>query len=175
MNKIIIQSLQTPAGELILGSFNDHLCLADWRVRDKRKAIDRRLQQALNSDYFEGNSQVLDAAKLQLSNYFESSRQSFDIPLLLLGSTFQKNVWQELRSIPYGQTASYTNIAHKIGNKQAVRAVANANAANALAIFIPCHRVVGRNGALTGYAGGLDTKKALLELEQKTLVKQGLA
>ena len=93
------------------------------------------------------------------------SRKTFDIPLLLLGSTFQKQVWNALLKIPYGTTKSYQELSKIINNEKAVRAVANANGANAIGIIIPCHRIIGSNGKLTGYAGGLDKKKKLLHLE----------
>ena len=91
----------------------------------------------------------------------------FDIPLLFVGTDFQKRVWKLLLKIPYGQTISYGTMAEKLGNPQAIRAVANANGANAISIFAPCHRVIGSNNSLTGYGGGLNAKKYLLQLEQE--------
>lgn len=103
----------------------------------------------------------------QLSEYFSGARAEFDIPLAPRGTPFQKLVWQELRQIPYGQTRTYGEIAAAIGKPRAARAVGMACNRNPIWLLIPCHRVVGRNGALTGYAGGLDMKRKLLELEQK--------
>lgn len=102
----------------------------------------------------------------QLSEYFSGTRTEFDIPLAPRGTPFQKLVWQELRRIPYGQTRTYAEIATAIGKPGAARAVGMACNRNPLWIVIPCHRVVGKNGSLTGYAGGLDLKRFLLELEQ---------
>jgi methylated-DNA-[protein]-cysteine S-methyltransferase len=97
--------------------------------------------------------------------YFANERKNFDIPLLMVGTDFQRSVWDGLIKIPYGNTASYLELSKNIGNEKAVRAVANANGANAISILIPCHRIIGSDGALTGYAGGLPAKKRLLELE----------
>ena len=103
----------------------------------------------------------------QLNEYFAGTRKSFDLPLKFDGTEFQNRVWRELQNIPYGKTISYKELAEKTGNIKACRAVGMANNKNPLPIIIPCHRVVGSNGKLTGYAGGLEVKKFLLELEQE--------
>ena len=108
---------------------------------------------------------ILDKTERELAEYFAGSRQSFDIPLLLAGTDFQKSVWQALSEIPYGDVVTYMDVSHAIGNPKAIRAVSQAIGSNPLSILIPCHRVVGSNGALTGYAGGIETKRCLLELE----------
>lgn len=110
-------------------------------------------------------SPLLRAARTQLLEYLSRTRRSFDLPLDPAGTDFQRAVWEALRAIPYGQTRTYGEIAAAVGRPRAVRAVGQANHVNPLPIFIPCHRVVGKNGALTGYAGGLDLKSALLALE----------
>ena len=166
MNKITIQYFKTPVGEMILGSYDNKLCMADWRYRKRREGIDRRLQKGLNAIFVEEESSVLKLAKEELESYFKGLRQTFDIPLLLVGTEFQKSVWQGLLQIPFGTTASYKELAQNIDNKTAVRAVASATGANAISIFIPCHRIIGADGSLTGYAGGLEAKKKLLELEK---------
>ena len=101
----------------------------------------------------------------EMNEYFEGKRKTFDIPLLMVGTAFQKSVWNGLLAVPYGTTASYLKLSKNIGNEKAVRAVASANGANAISILIPCHRIIGSNGNLVGYAGGLPAKKKLLELE----------
>ena len=101
----------------------------------------------------------------QLREYFNRQRKEFKLPLELLGTEFQKKVWDELKKIPYGETISYGELANRLGDKNLMRAVAAANGANPLPIIIPCHRVIGANGSLTGYGGGLDVKQKLLELE----------
>ncbi|MBQ9858840.1 MAG: methylated-DNA--[Oscillospiraceae bacterium] len=115
----------------------------------------------------EGSSSVLNNAISQLNEYFAGTRKSFDLPLKFDGTEFQKLVWRELQNIPYGKTISYKELAEKTGNIKACRAVGMANNKNPIPIIIPCHRVIGANGKLTGYAGGLEVKKFLLELEQE--------
>lgn len=110
-------------------------------------------------------SPVLDAAETQLREYFAGERQSFDLPLAPAGTPFQRAVWDALCAIPYGETRTYAQIAAAIGSPKACRAVGMANNRNPIAILIPCHRVIGASGSLTGYAGGLDVKQALLALE----------
>jgi len=168
MEKIITQRLTSPCGELLLGSIEDRLCLCDWRYRKLRPAIDNRLRKGVGGDFVQGTSRVLDRTALQLEEYFAGNRQQFDLPMLTIGTPFQKAVWEELQRVPYGRTLSYQQLAEKMGNKKAVRAVASANGANALSILIPCHRIIGANGQLVGYAGGLGAKKKLLKLENPT-------
>ncbi|MDA9946643.1 methylated-DNA--[protein]-cysteine S-methyltransferase, partial [Candidatus Marinimicrobia bacterium] len=103
----------------------------------------------------------------QITEYLRAERKTFDLPILSVGSDFQKQVWEALLKINYGETASYLDIAKYIGNEKAVRAVASANGANAIAVIIPCHRIIGSDGELVGYGGGLPIKKRLLNLEEK--------
>lgn len=114
---------------------------------------------------------VLDHAARQLDEYFAGRRRVFDLPLLTVGTPFQRAVWELLTEIPFSGTRSYAWLAAQLGHPRAVRAVAAANRANALSIFIPCHRVVGSDGSLTGYAGGLAAKRLLLGLEQQQLLR----
>lgn len=165
MDNISIQYYKSPIGEFILGAYDDKLCLADWKCRKNRTSIDNRLKKGLKSAYAEEESEVLELAKKQLDEYFKGLRQTFDLPLLLVGTEFQKSVWQGLMSIVFGTTASYLELSKRISNEKAVRAVASAVGANAISIMIPCHRIIGNDGSLTGYAGGLDVKKKLLVLE----------
>lgn len=110
-------------------------------------------------------SVVLDQCVEQLNQYFEGTRNIFDLPLTLVGTEFQKSVWQELRSIPFGKTISYLELAKRLGDPKVIRAAGTANGKNPIAIIIPCHRVIGSDGNLTGYAGGLKRKQWLLEHE----------
>jgi methylated-DNA-[protein]-cysteine S-methyltransferase len=153
-------------GELILGDFDNQLCLCDWRYRKARKEIDARIQFHCGSNWQEGETEVLAETRLQLDEYFSGNRQEFQVPLFFAGTEFQKKVWNALMEIPFGQTISYLNLAKKLNNPEAVRAVAAANGANATSIIVPCHRVIGENGKLTGYAGGLTAKRKLLNLER---------
>lgn len=165
MNKIITRCCQTPCGEIILGSINNKLCLCDWADRKLRGSVDNRLKQYFNAEIISGDCTLISSALLQINEYFAKKRREFSIPLALAGTCFQQSVWQQLQLIPFGDTVSYLQLAERVGNIKAVRAVANANGANALSIVIPCHRVIGSNGQLTGYAGGLDAKRSLLALE----------
>lgn len=167
MNTIHIQYITINNIDLILGSYEGKLCLLDYRYRVKRDTIDNRIQKALKAKYIEQNDELIEKTIIQLKEYFENKREEFDIPLLLIGSDFQKSVWQSLLKIPYGKTNTYKDQSISIGNEKAVRAVANANGANSIAIIVPCHRIIGTNGKLTGYAGGLETKEMLLNLEKK--------
>ena len=165
MNNININYHNTPIGEVIIGSYDNKLCLLDFRYRKKRDTIDKRIQNNLKASYIEFEDDIIKQTKQQLKEYFDMNRKEFNIPLLMVGSQFQKSVWNALLKIPYGTTSSYLELSKNIGNEKAVRAVANANGANAIGIIIPCHRIIGSNGELTGYAGGLDKKQKLLILE----------
>ena len=165
-NQIHIQYYKTDYAEFIMGSFEDKLCLLDFKYRKTRKAIDDRIKNELNAEYVEMDDEVLQKARVQLDEYFDLKRKEFDIPLLTVGTDFQKSVWIALTDVEYGTTSTYLQLAKDIGNEKAVRAVANANGANSIGIIIPCHRIIGTNGELTGYAGGLPLKNQLLKLEQ---------
>lgn len=164
---ICVQHYTSPAGELLLGSIDGRLCMCDWAESIHGDAAGKRLQRLLHADFKEKKSAVTEMAARQLDEYFAGIRRRFELPLLFAGTDFQKKVWNELLNIPYGETASYAAIAERTGMPKAVRAVANANGANALSIIVPCHRVIGSNSTLTGYGGGLPAKKFLLELEHK--------
>lgn len=165
MDKVIISHYNTPCGLLTLGSFHDKLCICDWQVGRHSEIVNNRLIRALNVRLIYDSSDIIEMAKFQLNEYFNKSRKIFSVPLLYVGTDFQNKVWRQLLTIPYGSTISYIDLAKSIGSPKSVRAVANANGANALSIFVPCHRVIGHNGQLIGYAGGLDAKKFLLDLE----------
>lgn len=164
--KIIkIKSYKSPCGTIILGSFYDKLCLCDWQVERHHEHVKRRLRRTLCAEFDEGISDITERAGKQLDEFFAGKRRDFDIPLLFVGTDFQKRVWNELLKIPFGTTVSYAELARRIDMPKAVRAVANANGANPLSVFVPCHRVIGSNHSLTGYGGGLAAKQMLLELE----------
>jgi methylated-DNA-[protein]-cysteine S-methyltransferase len=166
-NKISIQYYKSPIGELLLGSYDNKLCIADYRYRKKRTTVDRRIQKGLKAEYVEAPSEVVSQTIKELEEYFNHERKEFTVPLLFVGTDFQKSVWQGLIDTPFGTTSSYLELSKRIGNEKAVRAVASANGANSIAILVPCHRIIGANGALVGYAGGLDVKKKLLEIESQ--------
>ncbi len=170
---IEISYYKSPIGELIIGTYQNKLCLADWRYRKMRKSIDNRLQKSLQANYFENETIFIRDIKSQFEDYFRGDRLEFNISLLLIGTEFQKKVWSELQNIPYGKTDSYLELSQRLGNMKAIRAVASANGANAISIIVPCHRIIASNGNLTGYAGGLPKKKKLLDLE-RTYSGQGV-
>jgi len=170
MSQINIQYFKHPYAEFVLGSYDGKLCLCDFRYRKMRESVDSRIQRGLNASFVEQNDDVLDRTKTQLEEYFLGERSVFDIPLLLVGTDFQKSVWDALEKVEYGETATYLDLALSIGNENAVRAVGSANGANGLAIIIPCHRIIGSQGELVGYGGGLSLKKRLLELEQNLFI-----
>jgi len=171
MNTINIQYYKNEYTEFILGSYDNKLCLLDFRYRKMRDTVDNRLKKGLSAQYIEKDDQVLKETRKQLQEYFTMQRKEFDIPLLTIGSPFQKSVWEGLVKIPYGITNSYAQLAKNIHNEKAVRAVANANGANAIAIIIPCHRIIGSDGSLTGFGGGIPLKKKLLEIEQNLFTR----
>ena len=165
--RLEIQYHKTKIGELVLGSYDSKLCLLDFRYRKMRFAVDNRLQKTLNAKFVVQDNKILKETRKQITEYLRAERKTFDLPILSVGSDFQKQVWEALLKINYGETASYLDIAKYIGNEKAVRAVASANGANAIAVIIPCHRIIGSDGELVGYGGGLPIKKRLLNLEEK--------
>lgn len=148
--------LNTPIGDLLLAGDDEALSLVGFPKGKMRHDPD--------PDWI-FNEKPFAAARQQLKQYFAGERKEFDLPLHLTGTEFQIQVLEELQRIPYGETTSYGDIAKRIGRPKAVRAVGAANGRNPLPIIIPCHRVIGSGGDLTGFGGGLDTKEALLRLE----------
>ena len=152
--------MTSPVGELTLVANEAGLMAVLWQDDDPHRV--RLNQRVEHRDH-----PVLDEAALQLAEYFAGQREAFDLPLHFVGTDFQKSVWTALLTIPFGETRSYADIARQIGKPSACRAVGAANGRNPLSIIVPCHRVVGANGALTGFAGGLRAKSHLLGLERK--------
>lgn len=165
MKTIEIQYYKSPVGDLIVGSFEGKLCLLDWQYRRMRSQIDTRVTKGLNATFVEKNSPIIETCIHQFEAYCRGDIREFDIPILLVGTTFQKKVWEELRKVTYGTTCTYLELSERIGNPKAIRAVAGANGANAISVIVPCHRIIGSSGDLVGYAGGLSVKKKLLHLE----------
>lgn len=150
--------VQSPVGELTLICDRTQLLAILWE-KEKRGRVKLPLGK-MNSSH-----PILKEAKKQLGEYFQGKRNDFDLPLGFNGTEFQKLVWQTLLKIPYGQTATYSALAKKIGRPKSARAVGSANGRNPLSIVVPCHRVIGKNDDLVGFAGGLDVKRQLLGLE----------
>jgi methylated-DNA-[protein]-cysteine S-methyltransferase len=148
--------LATPIGELLLAGDDEALALVSFPEGSMRRDPE---------DDWIYNEKPFAAARQQLTEYFAGERKDFDLPLKLSGTEFQLSVLEALQKIPYGETTSYSDIAQRIGRPKAVRAVGAANGRNPIPIIVPCHRVIGSHGDLTGFGGGLDTKEALLRLE----------
>ena len=170
MNQINIQYYKTKIGELILGSFDDKLCLLDFKYRRMRTTVDNRIKKGLNAEFVEQDDRILERTREQLDEYLNGNRIEFDIPILMIGTDFQKSIWNALMKVPYGSTSTYLKLAKDINNENAVRAVASANGANSIGLIIPCHRIIGSDGKLVGYGGGLPVKKRLLKLERTSML-----
>jgi methylated-DNA-[protein]-cysteine S-methyltransferase len=152
------KKMDSPVGKLKLVASAEALVAVLWE-REPPKRV------PLESMRFDPHQPVLNEAERQLGEYFSGTRTEFDLPLAPRGSEFQKKVWQALRKIPFGETRSYVVLAKTLGSAKAVRAVGAANGKNPLSIVVPCHRVIGADGSLTGFAGGLEAKAKLLALE----------
>ena len=154
--------IDSPIGPLTLAADNGQLSGLYMEIRGHEpEPASLGLPGAIEDD------PALAAAAQQLTAYFAGELSSFDLPLSMAGTSFQQTVWASLRDIPYGETISYGELARRIGQPSASRAVGLANGRNPISIVVPCHRVVGANGSLTGYGGGLDRKRYLLALEQR--------
>jgi len=162
----------TPLGPLLAGASAEGICLLEFVDRRMLETQLQRLNKLFKAECVPGFSEHFDNLSVQLAEYFSGKRKEFDIPLVLSGTPFQQRVWAGLRKIPYGSTRSYKEQAEAIGLPSAVRAVAKANGDNRIAIIVPCHRVIGADGELVGYGGGLWRKRFLLALEsgQKSLL-----
>ena len=169
--KVCLQYYPSPCGELILASVGNELCLCDWSGMPCAERHKRRIGRYVKADFRMASSSVLEQAMRQLDDYFAGNSRKFDIPLRPFGTDFQLRVWRALLDIPYGETRSYREIAGKVGNAKGVRAVAQAIGANGIGVLIPCHRVIGTDHSLTGFAGGLAKKAFLLELERQFSVR----
>ncbi|MEM6643769.1 MAG: methylated-DNA--[protein]-cysteine S-methyltransferase [Bacteroidota bacterium] len=162
---ITLNTLKTPLGQMIVGVYDEKLCLLEFADRSSLEDQISGLKRFLQAETITGRHPAIESISNELIQYFEGTRHSYDIPILLAGTPFQKRVWQALQNIPYGSTRSYKQQAAAIGELKAIRAVANANAQNRISIIIPCHRVIGSDGSITGYSGGLHRKQWLLKHE----------
>jgi methylated-DNA-[protein]-cysteine S-methyltransferase len=155
---ICCQSIPSPVGRLYVVADNNNLKAIAYESNWKR------LERHFGEVKLERN-EIIEQTHAQLQEYFEKKRTEFDLPIAFTGTDFQKKTWEALLAIPYGETRSYSDQANLIGRPEAVRAVGRTNGLNPISIVVPCHRVVGKSGKLTGYAGGLDKKQFLLDLE----------
>lgn len=160
MSKNFLTYMDSPIGVLGIIESDGHIIHIFFEGREK-----------INVETVEEETDLLKETKNQLGQYFKGERRDFDLPLKTTGTAFQRAAWQALIDIPYGQTRSYKEQAEKVGSPKAYRAVGLANNRNPIAVVIPCHRVIGANGKLVGYGGGLDIKETLLNLERKVIGK----
>ena len=162
---LFYKEIKSPVGQLKLVANSNALVAVLWeKERPNRVKLD---EMSLDPQHT-----ILIEAERQLSEYFAGKRTQFDLPLQPDGTEFQKKVWRALREIPFGENKSYQDLARAVGSPKASRAVGAANGKNPLSIVVPCHRVIGANGALTGFAGGLETKATLLALEARSVKNQ---
>lgn len=154
-----------PCGRLLLGVHGKGICLCDWMTDDRIERTLRRLNKFITPADGMDKEELFDETKYQLDRYFSGTLRQFDVPIKTFGTEFQRGVWGALQQIPYGETSTYKFIAVTVGLPRGARAVASAIGANPLSILIPCHRINGVDGSLTGYAGGIDAKRYLLRLE----------
>lgn len=164
----VISTIQiaTPLGPMLACATSEAVCLLEFTNRIRLENEFRDLQKMLNAVMLPGRNHYLDQLEKELTEYFEGKRKTFSIPLQTPGTEFSKSVWQTLQKIPYGKTCSYKEQAEMLNNPKAIRAIASTNGRNRLAIIIPCHRVIGSDGKMTGYAAGTERKKWLLNFEK---------
>ncbi|EPL9570162.1 bifunctional transcriptional activator/DNA repair enzyme AdaA [Providencia rettgeri] len=168
---IMIHRFTTPLGPMFVCATEHGVCLLEFTDRRMLETEFRDLQRLLKARIISGENDHTRQAEKEINEYFSGARQKFDLCLITPGSDFQRSVWQALCSIPYGQTSYYQALSEQIGNIKAVRAVAAANGANRIAIVVPCHRITGKDGSMTGYGGGIARKEWLIEHERKQRLK----
>lgn len=167
---IYIEEMDSPIGILTIACFHDSVChIAFGPYQETESELRLWAKKHMLPHEFAKESELTGLVIKQLNEYFQSERKNFDVPIKLMGTPFQVKVWEALRSIGYGETKTYKDIAAMIGQPKAVRAVGGANNKNPISIIVPCHRVVGTSGALVGYGGGIDKKEVLLNLERGVL------
>ena len=164
--EILTTTIDSPIGPLYAGARDDGICLLEFTAPDRLQPQLDALHRTLGGTMRDGDHAHLRQLRDELAAYFAGRLRDFTVPLVAPGTPFQERVWSELRRIPYGQTLSYEDLARRVSTVTAQRAVGRANGSNRIAIVIPCHRVVNKNGALGGYGGGLWRKAVLLRLER---------
>lgn len=164
---ITIIKIETPLGEMVAGATDEGVCLLEFCDRRMLPTEYKDLTRLLKTDIKDGENEHLKVLVKQLKEYFSGKRKEFSLPLVTPGTEFQQAVWKELQNIQFGTTRSYFEQAIALNSPGSVRAVANANGMNRISIVIPCHRVIGSDGSLTGYGGGLKRKRWLLDHERK--------
>lgn len=165
-NIIVIKRIETELGTMFAGAVDEGICLLEFSDRKALETEFKELSKLLDATIIQGEHEHIDLIEKELNEYYEGKLNEFTVPIKAPGTQFQMKVWEELRTIPYATTRSYGEQSIRIGSPAAVRAVANANGKNRISIVIPCHRVIGADGHLTGYGGGVWRKQRLLDLEK---------
>lgn len=163
---ILSIEISTPLGPMIAGATTEGVCILEFTNRIRLEQEVKTLKSLLHAEIVPGRNEHLDQLETELNQYFEGKLKIFKVKLHTPGNEFAQNVWKTLQEIPYGTTCSYKDQALRMKNPKAIRAIASTNGRNRLAIVIPCHRVIGSNGSMTGYAAGVDKKKWLLQFER---------
>lgn len=166
---IDLKRIETPIGTMYAAAVEEGICMLEFTDRKMLETEFKDLAKSLNATIVQGENSHFKILEKELSEYFDGKRREFTVPLSPVGTEFQKSVWKILLKIPYGETWNYKRQSEVLGDAKKVRAVANANGLNKISILIPCHRVIGSNGSLTGYGGGIWRKQKLLELEKAIL------
>ncbi len=167
---ILINRVTTPLGPMFICATDKGICLLEFTDRKILEQEFEDLEKLLNAEILIGKNQHIKQAQRELTEYFNGERTTFEVPLHTPGTEFQNTAWKALESIAFGRTVCYQDHAKKIGKPRAVRAIASANGSNRISIIVPCHRVIGKDGSLTGYGGGIERKKWLLEFEKNLLL-----
>lgn len=164
MDSLYLSTIASPLGQLVVAATPERVYMLEFTVEKRLQRHLKLLEQTFK--IVEGTSPLTEQLKTELEEYFQGERSVFTVPVQLTGTDFQQAVWKTIQEVPYGSTRSYSDQAQQMNQPLAIRAIANANGQNKLAILVPCHRIIGVDGSLTGYSGGKAAKNYLLELEQ---------
>ncbi len=167
IRRFVLDFIDTPLGVMVAVADDEHLHILEFSTRKRLEQTVERYRSQFNAAITPGVSDALSLIKREVADYFAGREMSFESIIAPAGTDFQNGVWTSLRAVPYGETRSYAQLAQDMGKPKSVRAVANANGQNRCAIILPCHRIIGSDGSLTGYAGGLEKKRWLLDHERK--------
>ena len=164
-NELCYTEIKSPLGGIVLGERDGKICMVEFKSGERAKNSLKVLSMHYGAELNRRKTPTLKSAEKQLSRYFAGKSAGFDLPIDYIGTDFQKSVWKQLKKIPFGKTENYARIAEKAGSRKAARAAGAAIGSNRISVIIPCHRVIGKNGSLTGFGGGMWRKEWLLKHE----------
>lgn len=167
LSKITYRNMESPLGDILIGSTIKGVCFAMFTDSINFPQFKTKVERKFKAKFEEGNNSILDTLEMELGEYFDKKRTEFQVNIDVRGTQFQESVWKELLQIPFGETRTYKDLANNLQRYDAMRAVGNANGNNLVSIVVPCHRVIHKDKKRMGYAGGVERKKYLLELESK--------